>query len=200
VNRAPFEEFARQELPGLLRYAVILTGDRELAQDLVQDVMVKAHSYWRRVEAADHPRLYVKTMLTRAFVSWRRRWAVRNIVLSDDDVDGEPTRDHALSIVDRADVWQRLATMLGCSAGTVRGYASRAHVTTTAGRPVHGHETRVQRLEPGLDRSGRGQVADRPGSGSGNHPDHHRRAHRQEPGRAVQARRRADRLLTAAPT
>jgi RNA polymerase sigma-70 factor (sigma-E family) len=150
VSRATFEDFARQELPGLLRYAVMLTGDRELAQDLVQDVMVKAHSHWRRVAAADHPRLYVKTMLTRAFISWRRRWAVRSIVLSDDVVDGEPTRDHALSIVDRADVWQRLATlprqqravlvlryyerltdpeiatMLGCSAGTVRGYASRA--------------------------------------------------------------------------
>ena len=111
MSRATFEEFARQELPGLLRYAVMLTGDRELAQDLVQDVMVKAHSHWRRVQAADHPRLYVKTMLTRAFISWRRRWAVRNIVLSDDLVDGEPERDHALSIVDRDDVWQRLATL-----------------------------------------------------------------------------------------
>ena len=153
MSRATFEEFARQELPGLLRYATMLTGDRELAQDLVQDVMVKAHSRWRRIEAADHPRLYVKTMLTRAFISWRRRWAVRNIVLSDDPVDGEPERDHALSIVDRADVWQRLATlprqqravlvlryyerltdseiatMLGCTDGTVRGYASRALTT-----------------------------------------------------------------------
>lgn len=152
MSKAPFEEFARQELPGLLRYAVMLTGERELAQDLVQDVMVKAHRHWRRVQAADHPRLYVKTMLTREFISWRRRWAVRSIVLSD-DVDGEPARDHALSIVDRADVWQRLATlprqqravlvlryyeqltdpeiatMLGCTAGTVRGYASRALAT-----------------------------------------------------------------------
>lgn len=30
-----FDEFARRELPGLMRYAVMLTGDRELAQDLV---------------------------------------------------------------------------------------------------------------------------------------------------------------------
>ena len=153
MSRATFEEFARQELPGLLRYAVMLTGDRDLAQDLVQDVMVKVHKHWRRVEAADHPRAYVRTMITRAFISWRRRWAVRNIVLSDDPVDGEPERDHALSIVDRDDVWQRLATlprqqravlvlryyerltdseiatMLGCTDGTVRGYASRALTT-----------------------------------------------------------------------
>jgi RNA polymerase sigma-70 factor (sigma-E family) len=151
VSQREFEEFAARELPGLLRYAVMLTGEPELAQDLVQDVLVKAHSQWRRVAAADHPRLYVKTMVTRAHLSWRRRWAVRHIVLaSANQLDGEPVRDHALSIVDRDDVWRRLAglparqravlvlryyerltdqeiaIMLGCSAGTVRGYASRA--------------------------------------------------------------------------
>jgi RNA polymerase sigma-70 factor (sigma-E family) len=146
-----FDEFARRELPRLLRYAVMLTGDRELAQDLVQDVLVKAHRQWRRVSAADHPDRYVHTMLTRAFLSWRRRWAVRSIGLTaTGTLDGQPTRDHAGTVVDRDDVWRRLATLprqqravlvlryyerlsdpeiataLGCSAGTVRGYASRA--------------------------------------------------------------------------
>lgn len=50
-----FDELARRELPPLLRYAVMLTGDRELAQDLVQDVMVKVHRHWHRVVAANHP-------------------------------------------------------------------------------------------------------------------------------------------------
>lgn len=149
VSHSEFEEFARRELPRLLRYAVMLTGDSHLAQDLVQDVMVKVHTKWRSVAAADHPQLYVKTMITRAFISWRRRWAVRN-VLPAAELTGEPVRDHAASIADRDDVWQRLATlprqqravlvlrfyegltdpeiadMLGCSPGTVRGYASRA--------------------------------------------------------------------------
>jgi RNA polymerase sigma-70 factor (sigma-E family) len=150
VSQSEFEQFAVRELPGLLRYAVMLTGQPDLAQDLVQDVMIKVHSQWRRVSAADQPRLYVRTMVTRAYLSWRRRWAVRNVVLSPVQPDGEPTRDHAPAIVDRDDVWRRLAglprqqravlvlryyerltdpeiaTMLGCSAGTVRGYASRA--------------------------------------------------------------------------
>jgi RNA polymerase sigma-70 factor (sigma-E family) len=146
-----FDEFARRELPRLLRYAVVLTGDRELARDLVQDVMVKAHAQWRRVSSADHPDRYVHTMVTRAFLSWRRRWAVRRIGLDPTgNVDGEPVRDHAAGIVDRDDIWRRLATLprqqravlvlryyerlsdaeiaaaLDCSAGTVRGYASRA--------------------------------------------------------------------------
>lgn len=149
-----FDEFARRELPRLLRYAVMLTGDPELAQDLVQDVMVKAHTQWRRVSTADHPDRYVHTMVTRAFLSWRRRWAVRRIGLAAGDLpEGEPARDHAGGVVDRDDVWSRLAALprqqravlalryyerltdaeiaatLGCSTGTVRGYASRALAT-----------------------------------------------------------------------
>jgi RNA polymerase sigma-70 factor (sigma-E family) len=146
-----YERFAERELDALLRYAVMLTGDRELARDLVQDVMIKAYGQWRRVAAADHPRLYVRTMITRAYLSWRRRWSVRHVFVSfDDHLDGNPIADHAAAIVDRDDVWRRLsglpkqqravlvlryyehltddeiAVVLGCSAGTVRGYASRA--------------------------------------------------------------------------
>ena len=153
-----FEEFALAELGGLLRYAVMLTGDRELARDLVQDVMLKAYTQWTRVAAADQPRFYVRTMVTRAFLSWRRRWSVRHVLLSRSDLpDGEPVADHASALVDRDDAWRRLATLprqqravlvlryyerltddeiaavLGCSSGTVRGYASRALATLRLG-------------------------------------------------------------------
>jgi RNA polymerase sigma-70 factor (sigma-E family) len=151
VSRSDFDDFVVREHAGLLRYAVMLTGDSELAQDLVQDVLVKVHSRWRRIGAIEFPVRYVKAMVTRAFLSWRRRWAVRNVVLlPTEQLAGEPVGDHARSIVDRADVWRRLAglprqqravlvlryyerltdreiaEMLGCSAVTVRGYASRA--------------------------------------------------------------------------
>ena len=75
-----FTAFARTQLPGLLRYAVMLTGERELAADLVQDVMVKAHRLWSRVSAATHPDRYVMHMVTNQYLSWRRRWTVRNNV------------------------------------------------------------------------------------------------------------------------
>jgi DNA-directed RNA polymerase specialized sigma24 family protein len=52
-----FEELVAAELAGLLRYAVMLTGDRELARDLVQDVMLKAYTQWACGGAADQPRL-----------------------------------------------------------------------------------------------------------------------------------------------
>jgi hypothetical protein len=51
-----FEQFAVARLPSLLRYAVVLTGDRDLAQDVVQEVLARAHVKWRRISDADSPR------------------------------------------------------------------------------------------------------------------------------------------------
>lgn len=146
-----FDEFARRELPPLLRYAVMLTGDRDLAQDLVQDVMVKAHRHWRRVAAVERPHPYLRTMLTRTYVDWRRLWAVRSIGLTDEGTaEGAPVQDHAGAIADRDEAWRRLAGLprqqravlvlrfyerltdaeiaetLGCATSTVRAHASRA--------------------------------------------------------------------------
>ena len=136
---------------GCSRYATVLTGDRELARDLVQDVLFKAYRRWALVTAAEHPRAYLRTMLTRAYLSWRRTWAARNVVLPFGDLpDGPPAGDHAGAIADRDAVLRRLgelprrqrsvlvlryyehltdaeiAEVLGCSAVTVRGYAARA--------------------------------------------------------------------------
>jgi RNA polymerase sigma-70 factor (sigma-E family) len=154
VIRSDFEQFAERELPGLLRYATMLTGDTDLARDLVQEVMLKAHRHWDRVRTADHPSRYVKTILTRTHISWLRRWSVRHILIGHDGaVAGAEVPDHAQTVVDRAAVWARMAhlppqqravlvlryyehltdieiaNVLNCTAGTVRGYASRALAT-----------------------------------------------------------------------
>ena len=142
-----FEAFVREQLPRLVRYAVMLTGERELAQDLVQDVMVKAHRNWSRVSAAQHPDRYATAMVTNAYLSWRRRWAVRHVFatghLPEVAVDASDGADHA-------DLWHRLAALpqrqraavvlryyegmpdpeiadvLGCSPTTVRVHIHRA--------------------------------------------------------------------------
>lgn len=153
MSGADFEDFARVELPRLVRYAVMLTGDRDLAQDLVQDVMVKAHRNWSRVAAADQRERYVTAMVTNAFLSWRRRWSVRHIFASDQLVEVAAAEDQVTTLTVRDDLWRRLATLprqqravlvlryyesmpdaeiagvLGCSATTVRGYAHRALAT-----------------------------------------------------------------------
>ena len=37
-----FEEFAAARLPAVLRFAAVLTGDRSLAEDVVQEVLLRA--------------------------------------------------------------------------------------------------------------------------------------------------------------
>src|SRR6266498_156962 len=68
-----FEEYAAWRLPALVRYAAVLTGDRDLAQDIVQEVLARAHARWRKISGLEVPDLYVRRMITNEFVSWRRR-------------------------------------------------------------------------------------------------------------------------------
>ena len=46
---ADYENFVRALLPRLLRYATMLTGEREQAADLVQDALVKVYRRWSRI-------------------------------------------------------------------------------------------------------------------------------------------------------
>jgi RNA polymerase sigma-70 factor (sigma-E family) len=150
-----FAEFAAARLPKLLQYAVVLTGDRDLAQDIVQDVLAKTQVRWNKISKADSPEAYVRQMVLNEYLSWRRRWAVRNIqavgerLIDLGDRSGG-SRDHAQDVVDTDDIWNRLATLprkqravlvlryyeqlpdeeiaflLGCAAVTVRSNASKA--------------------------------------------------------------------------
>ncbi len=152
-----FDEFARAQMPRLLRYAVMLTGDRELAADVVQDTLVTAYDRWSRIEATTHPDRYVLRMVTNRHLSWRRRWAVRSIVPVGDLPERAGPDDHAGAHAARDEMWTLLAGLprrqravlvlryyesltdaeiaevLGCSAVTVRGYAHRALTTLRAG-------------------------------------------------------------------
>ncbi|GAA2684807.1 RNA polymerase [Actinoplanes palleronii] len=142
-------------LPSLLRYAVVLTGDRHLAQDVVQEVLARAHVRWKRIRDADSPEAYVRRMVLNEYLSWRRSWAVRNLHLAGerlaeiDDARGG-VHDHADRVVESDAIWNRLAKLgrkqravlvlryyeqlddesigdlLNCSPATVRSQASKA--------------------------------------------------------------------------
>lgn len=160
-----FEEFVAMRLPTLVRYAAVLAGDRDLAQDVVQDALVRAHARWRRIATMERPEHYVKRMVTTEYLSWRRRRDRRAAVLARQQVFPSPVvADHAEGTAERAALWQRLATLparqravlvlgyyeglpdaeigrvLGCRAGTVRVYRARAlatlRTTSTGPAPV----------------------------------------------------------------
>jgi len=58
-----FEEFAAARLPALLRFAAVLTGERGLAEDVVQEVLLRVHQKWRKIGALDSPEHYVRRMI-----------------------------------------------------------------------------------------------------------------------------------------
>ena len=49
------EDFLAARLSTLLRFATALTGDPHRAEDVVQDVLVRAQRRWRRIGAMDAP-------------------------------------------------------------------------------------------------------------------------------------------------
>jgi RNA polymerase sigma-70 factor (sigma-E family) len=148
-----FDEFMAARLQPLLRYAVMLTGDPHLAEDLVQETMVRAHLKWRRVSATAVPELYVKRMLTNAYLDHRRGSWFRRVVLRHDPAEHATIGDHAEAAAARAEVWSllavlparqraalvlrfyeefddiRIAAVLDCAEGTVRSYISRGLAT-----------------------------------------------------------------------
>ncbi len=146
-----FDDFAAERLPALLRFAAVLTGDRGLAEDVLQEVLLRAHQRWAHIGGLDVPEAYVRRMITNEYLSWRRRWA-RVVPHAEvvppggepDHADRHADRDALVADLARLPKRQRavlvlryyagltdaeIARTLGCSAGTVRGYASRALAT-----------------------------------------------------------------------
>ncbi len=134
--------------PGLLRTAWMLTGDRELAEDLLQTALVKAWPHWRRVAAEGAPAAYVRTVMARTYAAWwSRRWrteiptaalperpdsAPGAEAADDRDVLARalaqlPPRQRTVVVLryyqDMSE--QEVAAAMRCSVGTVKTQASR---------------------------------------------------------------------------
>jgi len=145
-----FEEFAATRMPGVLRFAAVLTGDPADAEDLAQEVLTRAYSRWGRIGGLDRPDLYVRKMMLNEYLSWRRRSARQVPVDTGTLEPASVASDHAQRYVEREGLLAELgklsrrqravlvlryyedrddaeiAELLGCSRGTVRSHASRA--------------------------------------------------------------------------
>ncbi|MCS7480687.1 SigE family RNA polymerase sigma factor [Umezawaea endophytica] len=150
--RDGYDQFVADRLDRLLRYATAITCDKHLAQDIVQDVLVRARARWGRIGALDAPYLYVRRMVTNEYLSWRRRRARRDVSTTHTTLEAlspavaDPAVRHAERDAMRARIavlpeQQRAALVLryyedastaeigqalGCTEGTVRSHLSRA--------------------------------------------------------------------------
>ncbi|GID97382.1 SigE family RNA polymerase sigma factor [Amorphoplanes digitatis] len=102
-----FEQYVRARGEALCRFAHLLCGDRHLGEDLVQEVLVKAHRRWASIEA-EQPDSYLRTALVRSHISWLRRRS------SGERPSAEPARaavlgDFADQHAAREDMWGLLA-------------------------------------------------------------------------------------------
>jgi RNA polymerase sigma-70 factor (sigma-E family) len=105
-----FEEYVQQRGTALVRLAGLLVGQRQLAEDLVQEVLARAYVRWDRVVRAEHPDLYLRRMLVNAHNSWWRRRSYHETV-------GVPVREEATAraldaeVAERDAVWRLVLTL-----------------------------------------------------------------------------------------
>lgn len=71
-EQAEFVAFVQARQHRLLRSAYLICGDHHLAEDLLQDALVKLALRWRLVRDGE-PEAYLRTVMYRDAVSWWRR-------------------------------------------------------------------------------------------------------------------------------
>ena len=83
-DEAGFHRWAQERQLALLRTAVLLTGDRHRAEDLVQEALTQVALRWRRL-ADGHPEAYARQVIVRRNISWWRKHP-REVVVEVHDV------------------------------------------------------------------------------------------------------------------
>lgn len=72
ADEAGFTRWATQRQQTLLRTAILLTGDRHRAEDLVQEALSAVAARWRRLATQD-PDAYARAVVVRRNISWWRK-------------------------------------------------------------------------------------------------------------------------------
>lgn len=142
-----FREFVRERSPSLSRHAYLLTGDHQLAEDLLQSALAGTYRHWRRVRD-NNPDAYVRQAMYHQQISWwrRRRVAERLEVEPPDRAAADPAEQTTLRLT-MAEALARLtpkqravlvlrfyedlteaqaADVLGCRIGTVKRHGHDA--------------------------------------------------------------------------
>ena len=144
-DRASFTDFVSAEQAALLRLAVLLTGDRGHAEDLVQTALMACYRHWPRITRDGTPSAYVRRAMVTTHISWRRRLSSTEQVMEElpestasfaEEYEDEELRSALLDLPARMRAAvvlryfedlseKRTAELMGCSASTVNTQTAR---------------------------------------------------------------------------
>jgi RNA polymerase sigma-70 factor (sigma-E family) len=134
----------------LVRLAAFLTGDRDNAEEVVQDAYVKMHASWRRVRELDKAEAYLRTTVVNLSRSRLRHRVVTQKHQPEPMGDAASAESLAMEHAQHAEVLEALhalpkrqreavvlryyadlseaqtAESMGCSVGAVKSHTSRA--------------------------------------------------------------------------
>ncbi len=137
-----FEDYVRARFDKLSRIAFLLTGDRQMGEDLAQTALIRVASRWEEIVARGDPDAYVRRALYTIHVSWWRH--ARRQASPPDPAERSGRGSAADAVVSAIVVRQALARLtkrqrtvlvlryledltevqaarvLGCSVGTVK--------------------------------------------------------------------------------
>lgn len=143
-----FSEFASARSASLFRTAYLVIGDFQLAQDLVQESLVKTYLAWPRLRDVTKAEAYTRRVIVTTCISWRRRRSFGE--RPADDVPDAGAIDPTTLLPEQGELWtavaqlpprQRAAVVLrfcedlsqdqtaelmGCSVGSVKRHTSLA--------------------------------------------------------------------------
>ncbi len=141
-----FCDFVTARSGALFRTAYLIVGDHQLAQDLLQESLVKSYVAWPRLRDVANAEAYTRRVIVTTAISWRRRRSFheRPIETPPEVVEADPTASlavqdalwmhlQALPARQRAAIVLRhyqdfseaqTAAVMGCTVGTVKSTVS----------------------------------------------------------------------------
>lgn len=146
-DTAEFEDYVAMRWSACFRTAYLMTGDRGMAEDLVQTALSRCFVAWPKLRAREAADAYVRKAMLNTFLSWRRRksWGqelATDVLPEAAGVDSSARIDEQHLLRDalaqlpprqRAVVVMRfyddlgvneVAAAMGCSVGTVKSQTS----------------------------------------------------------------------------
>ena len=106
ADQESFTAWATAVQHGLLRFAVVLTGDHHRAEDLVQEALTKVALRWRRLHD-QNPLAYARQVMVHDNISWWRRQRRESV----QEVDPAPMPSGDASAGRRVDLQRALSRL-----------------------------------------------------------------------------------------